>query len=489
MKSTVSGYAKLAAATCLASLIVPPAVNAQPSPTTADEAASEPLTFDEMLVLDAKSYARIYGVGLGEAMRRVLVMHDVVEPAGSLSAEFAGQIGGLYFTHGNDFGLKMRLTGREKKASRRLVGSRALKEQRQAARQAEKLDRDAAKTARKAARRSALGISDSEIALAESVSDQAVETTVQFLADASADRETLMRAVSEKTPDIQKRIRSVDSVGYDERRASVVVTVVGASGTVDAAAQEAVAAMFSVPVTYQYVPKHMGVTAATGGTPNYTISGSPWCTNAFVGFDSANRPGLFSASHCQWSNNSSIGMTYKDTNGTTTTLGIDFNLNDWTTHGDMLFLTLASGLAPSNLFFAQKATAARQLTGRRSLATTEVKSGTIAGSTICFYGRTTGPVSGQSCGEVVAKGVVLALDPNEPMMKAGSGTSYYVAVQGPSTTMKCQGGDSGAPWFALSIAWGTMSRCAENWVNGGADSYAYYTSMDAAYAKGYRLSY
>lgn len=34
-----------------------------------------------------------------------------------------------------------------------------------------------------------------------------------------------------------------------------------------------------------------------------------------------------------------------------------------------------------------------------------------------------------------------------------------------------------------------MSRCAENWVNGGADSYAYYTSMDAAYAKNYRLSY
>ena len=90
---------------------------------------------------------------------------------------------------------------------------------------------------------------------------------------------------------------------------------------------------------------------------------------------------------------------------------------------------------------------------------------------------------------MVAKGVVIALNPSEPMMTAGSGISYYVAVQGPSTTMKCQGGDSGAPWFALSVAFGTMSRCAENWVNGGADSYAYYTSMDAAYAKNYRLAY
>lgn len=84
--------------------------------------------------------------------------------------------------------------------------------------------------------------------------------------------------------------------------------------------------------------------------------------------------------------------------------------------------------------------------------------------------------------------MVLSLNANEPEMKAGSGISYYVGVQGPSTTMKCQGGDSGAPWFALSVAWGTMSRCAEYHVN-STDTYAIYTSMDAAYAKNYRLSY
>jgi hypothetical protein len=382
----------------------------------------------------------------------------------------------------------MRLTGREKNASRRITANRALKEERQAARQAQKLDRDAGKAARKAARRTALGISDSEIALAETVSNQPTETTVEFLADAPADRDAVMQAVSAKTKDIQSLIPSVDSVGYDERRGSVVISVVGREGAVTSAAQEAVAAMFPVPVTYQYVPRHMGVTAAVGGTPNYTISGTPWCTNAFVGYDPANKPLLFSASHCQWSNNSSIGMRYKDTDGTMSTLGVDFNLNAWTTHGDMLALTLASGLSPSPYFFAEKGTAARQLTGRRTMTTTNVKTGTTAGTMVCFYGRTTGPVYGQSCGEVVAKGVVLALNSSEPMMTAGSGTSYYVAVQAPSTTMKCQGGDSGAPWFALSVAFGTMSRCGEYWVN-GTDSYAYYTSMDAAYAKSYRLAY
>lgn len=75
----------------------------------------------------------------------------------------------------------------------------------------------------------------------------------------------------------------------------------------------------------------------------------------------------------------------------------------------------------------------------------------------------------------------------EPQMTSGSGTSYYVSVRAPSATIKCAGGDSGAPWFALSIAFGTMSRCAENHI--GTDTVAYYTSMDAAYAKNYRLAY
>lgn len=441
-----------------------------------------------MLVLDGKSYAKIYSIGLEEAMRRVLVMNDTTESVDTLSSEFGGKVGGQYFTHGADFGLKMRLTGPEKQASRRLIGNQAVKQQRQAARQAEKLGaRDASKAARIAARRQALGILDSQVALAETVSDQPIELTVQFLADAPADRDAVVQAISTRVPDIQSRIPSVDAVAYDERRGSVVVTVVGSSGSVTPAVQDVIAAMFPVPVAYQFVSKRLGVTAATGGTPNYTLSGTPWCTNAFVGYDSANRPGIFSASHCRWSGASSIGMNYKDTNGTTTQLGVDPNLSAWTTHGDMLFLTLAAGLSPSSQFFADKGTAARLLTGRRTMTTTSVKSGTTAGSMVCFYGRTTGPVSGQSCGEVVAKGVVLTLSASEPMMTAGSGTSYYVAVQGPSTTMKCQGGDSGAPWFALSIAWGTMSRCAENWV--GSDSYAYYTSMDAAYAKSYRLSY
>ena len=489
MSLQLSISSRLAVAACVASIIVPLTAAAQQSPTTTDYGALEALTFDEMLVLDGQSYAKLYGVGLEEAMRRVLVMNDTAESVGSLSSEFAGKIGGQYFTHGADFGLRMRLTGQGKPANRGLVGNRALKQERQAARQAERLEeREGGKAARLAARRSALGITDSQVALAETVSDQPIETTVQILSDAPADRETVVLAVSAKFPDILSRIPSLDAVAYDERLGSVVVSVVGRSGSVSSATQDAIAAMFAVPVTFQYVPKHLGVTAAAGGTPNYTLSGTPWCTNAFVGYDPSNRPGLFSASHCQWSNNSSIGMNYKDTNGTTTPLGIDPNLSAWTTHGDMLFLRLATGLSPSSYFYADKGSAARLLTGRRTMTTTNVKTGTTAGSMICFYGRTTGPISGQSCGEVVAKGVVLALNPSEPMMTAGSGTSYYVAVQGPSTTMKCQGGDSGAPWFALSVAWGTMSRCAEYWVN-GTDSYAYYTSMDAAYAKSYRLSY
>lgn len=61
-------------------------------------------------------------------------------------------------------------------------------------------------------------------------------------------------------------------------------------------------------------------------------------------------------------------------------------------------------------------------------------------------------------------------------------------VRGPSAGLRCQSGDSGAPWFAYTTAFGIMSSCGENLVN-GTDSAANYTSMDAAYARNYRLAF
>lgn len=126
-------YVRFALAFCMIASL-PYSVLAQEPPETVNDAPNEPLTFDEMLVLDGQSYAKIYGVSLEEGMRRVLVMHDTTEAINALSGEFAGKIGGQYFTHGADFGLKMRLTGSEKKANRIIGGNKALRQERPVAR-------------------------------------------------------------------------------------------------------------------------------------------------------------------------------------------------------------------------------------------------------------------------------------------------------------------------------------------------------------------
>jgi hypothetical protein len=64
----------------------------------------EPLTEEEMLVVDGQAYAKAYGVTVQEAMRRILVMTDTTEAVDALAGEFAGRVGGQFFTHGSDFG-------------------------------------------------------------------------------------------------------------------------------------------------------------------------------------------------------------------------------------------------------------------------------------------------------------------------------------------------------------------------------------------------
>ncbi len=73
-------------------------------------------------------------------------------------------------------------------------------------------------------------------------------------------------------------------------------------------------------------------------------------------------------------------------------------------------------------------------------------------------------------------------------MTISNGPSYYVQVQGPTSGMRCAEGDSGSPWFVYNVAFGIMSSCGENMVSGNISA-ANYTSMDAAYARNYKLTY
>jgi hypothetical protein len=163
---------------------------------------------------------------------------------------------------------------------------------------------------------------------------------------------------------------------------------------------------------------------------------------------------------------------------------------------DLAFVSV-TGVTMLNMgrFKAENGEPLRTLTGRRTKGTTNVKTGTTAGSFICFYGNQTAPANGQECGEVVDKEFA---PPNYPIP-----TNKYLCSMGPVTrncdpvfvkvapksgeTLYSAPGDSGAPVFALTVAFGVLKGGYP--LSGGRAAYFFYTSTDAAYEKGYSLVY
>ena len=88
-----------------------------PTPQSEDPAAAETetLSAEEALVIDGKSYAARFGVPLEEAMRRISLMAGTGDEIAALSQEFGDEVSGIYFDNSSDFGLKVRLTGTERR--------------------------------------------------------------------------------------------------------------------------------------------------------------------------------------------------------------------------------------------------------------------------------------------------------------------------------------------------------------------------------------
>lgn len=466
----------LAAALTAASVSVSLAQN-QDTPPAAGAEAVEPLSAEEALVVDGKSYAARYNVSLEEAMRRITLMAGTGDDIAALGTEFGDEVSGIYFENGADFGLKVRLTGQEKRAARRIERKEVGRAERQAARKAENQERRAL--------RQKLRISDAEVAQAGTVLDSPASVAVEFIPGARKGRKTVRQTIRTNFAQINQLIPSLQGIGYDEKKGAVIVQVVGEQSAIPEAARTTVAGLFDIPVEYEFIARPLSPTAARGGTQLSYPDGSAMCTAAFVGSDASNRPGLFTAAHCF-----AIGgqnVWYTDTDGKRYQLITDSGLNLYTTKEDVMFLRFPTGLTGLAQFYANRNEAPRALTGRRTLGTTDVASGTAQGTWVCYYGLTSSPTYGQGCGEVKYKEFAASTTGSQGKMTVSNGPSYYVQVQGPTSGMRCGPGDSGAPWFVYNVAFGIMSSCGENMV--GSNSAANYTSMDAAYARNYKLTY
>jgi hypothetical protein len=437
-----------------------PTIAQQGEPPAASASGDVPVLSDEeALALDAQSYSARFSVPLEEAMRRILLMSESQDDVAALEQEFGDGLAGIYFDNGADFGLRVRLTGQGAVPDRTISRVRGV--------------RRPAQAGRRAAPAPALEAASRALASRQTM-------PVRFARGAAKGRRAVAADIGAAVTELQRRYPELEGIGHDERRGVVVVQVAGSVDEMAAREQRALSARFGLPVEFEQVRGRLPALAARGGTRINYSGGGLNCTAGFIGTDPNGRQGIITAGHCFAIHGQSL--FYTDTDGRRYELIRDTGLTIYSSKEDIMFLRFPAGLTGLGEFFANRNEGARAVTGRRTLSTTQTRTSTAQGTYICFYGMASSPTHGQGCGDVRFKEFAVAPDAH---MTSSAGPSYYVHVQGPTSGMRCTGGDSGAPWFAFNTAFGVMSRCGENWI--GTESVAYYTSLDAAYARNYRL--
>ncbi|MDC0886489.1 hypothetical protein OAS19_01685 [Altererythrobacter sp.] len=284
-----------------------------------------------------------------------------------------------------------------------------------------------------------------------------------------------MNAIDRMYPALAEFYPALQGIGYDEKRGVIVVQVVGPD-----VAPIPIEISRSLPVETEIeaLKGPIRPAAARGGTRlEQRGTDNLVCTAGFIGRNPSGTRGIVTAKHCD---DSRAGpLEYQD-GSTAYNVTFDAGLSRPVAEADIAFLTIPSSLSTLPQFFGNRNEAARNLTGRRTLSSTQarVTDGVAQGSVVCYYGMRTGPIVGQSCGEVTYKGYY----EGQPG-KAG----YKVQIEG--ADLACNQGDSGGPVFAWNTAFGIVGGCDPySSVKGGTDRMVY-TSTDALYAYGYSLAY
>jgi hypothetical protein len=431
------------------------------------------MSAEEALVLDGRAYAQRYGVSLEEAMTRLTIMTGTVEQVDAIERSLGEELSGVHFDNGPEFRVVVRTTGQRSRPDGKIE-----------ARTPPGLARIAAGEIAAKAKGRGLQISAAELEQAGAVIRRTNRANVKFTPGAPNSKRSARAEMERNFAAFKAALPNLQTLMYDERTGNIVAEVVGSVGS--AAIPSDLARRFSVPVQLKWIPNPIQDTTLRGGSQLwYAAVNSVQCTTAFVGWapppagaSHSTEFGIFTAGHCT---SGGHGIGYKDATGRMFTLVEDPGLLLDTSSADIRFLKAPVGLGGSAQFFANRNEAARTLTGRRTIASTTgtvsnqgVASTATTGTFVCFYGLRTGPTNGQGCGEVTYNGFSFS-----------GGSGYFVRIKG---TFACNSGDSGAPVFAHTTAFGVQNGCV-TLSNSPVANELDYTSMDAAYAYGYKLSY
>lgn len=449
------------------------AQNATPLPPVSD--GIEPISAEEALLVDAQHYAKDFNVSLEEAMKRLVVMAGTVEQVDAIEKEFGPTMSGVYFDNGPAFQLVVRVTDQTAPAGRRIERGAA-----------NGLAKKATGEIAQKARGRGVQLATADIDLAASVLRRVNNAPVNFRSGGRGSKRSIRGEIERNFDETKAAFPTLQALLYDEISANIVVEAIGVSGSREVPPQ--LAAKFSAPVEIKWVPNAMQKITLRGGAQLYYASAnSPSCTTGFVGWappapgaSHSTDFGVFTAGHCV---SSGFGIGYKDATGKMFTLVEDpgLNLNNYS--ADIRFLKYVVGLGAAAQFTANKNEAPRTLTGRRTIASTTgtvtnqgITSTATTGTYVCFYGMKTGPVTGQGCGSVTYNGYTYL----------SSAVGSMVRIKG---TFACDRGDSGGPVFANTVAFGVAAGCVRPSPTPSAGNELDYTSMDAAYTAGYKLSY
>lgn len=442
----------------------------QPLPATTD--GVDPLTAEEALILDGQVYAQRYGVSFEEAMTRLVIMAGTADQIDTIERDLSQELSGIYFDNGPNFQVVVRTTGQRNRPDGRIEARTPLG-----------LARIAAGEIAQKARGRGLQVTTAQLELAGNVLRRANKANVKFTSGAKKSKRSVRAEIEQNFGAVKAALPNLQTLFYDEVSGDVVAEVVGSASSVNVPPD--VARRFSVSLQIKGIPNPIQDTTLRGGSQLwYAAVNSAQCTSAFVGWapkGSASHAtvfGIFTAGHCT---SAGHGIGYKDATGKMFTLIEDPGLSLDNDSADIRFLKAPVGLGAAAQFFANRNEAARTLTGRRTIASTTgtvsnqgITSTATTGTFVCFYGRRTGPTNGQGCGEVTYNGYSYA-----------GGSGYFVRIKG---TFACNQGDSGAPVFAHTTAFGVQNGCV-TLSNSPVANELDYTSTDAAYAYGYTLSY
>jgi hypothetical protein len=424
--------------------LIVPAIGASCMPVFAqDIIASSAQDYDSALEQDAQSYASAYGIGVIEAKRRLMIMTQSADEIEALETELGDSLSGAYFDNGADFKLVLRTTASPKTSKSLKLGGRGK---------------------------------------GNGSNTPDLELPVVYVAG-GVSRKAAKLLVKDGKNSLGSTFPNLQSTSYDERSGELVFLIRGNDDETAAlkANEASLSKKYKMPVRIDVAPVIVKTMAVRGGQSMYLSDGTtPWCTTAFVAKNAAGNTGVLTAGHCTTSSQSWVEGTTKTPLTSTT---------QFTANKDYAFLQGAVSMVGE--FYANKGEVARKLTGRRTKAATTVKTTTVAGSYVCMYGRNSGPVYGQACGEVVSTSYAPAYAApgcnNGPGYVACNSNFVQIKPKG-AEIMYTRGGDSGAPVFAITVAFGIFSG-SSNYTTGNTDR-AYdmiYTSIDEIYNDGYSL--